>query len=296
MPARYQLSYDPRHLVSFAEVAQRLHFRQAAESLALAQPALSRQIRQLEDHLGTPLFSRGNRKVELTSAGRVFLDTILPALELLQGAPAKARAAADGSQGILRIHFTGLAMATVLPQLLRGYTTSHPAVRVELTESPTSRQLSALVNGDIDAGFIHPDAIPAGIETRLLLSERNGVVLASDHPLAMRRRIRLSDLRDTPLVLFPRSHNPSFHDRILNAFAASGITPRITEEVWPRSNAVGLVRAGLGATLMCPSEAHLLPGDVIFRPLSGPAPESRLALAWKRSPTPTLAAFLATLP
>ena len=96
-------------------------------------------------------------------------------------------------------------------------------------------------------------------------------------------------------MLFPRAHNPGFYDRVLAAFARAGIAPRIAEEVWPRANGIGLVRAGLGATFMCPSEARQLPPDVAFRPIAGPAPESRLVVGWKQAPVlpPALAAFLA---
>jgi DNA-binding transcriptional LysR family regulator len=95
-------------------------------------------------------------------------------------------------------------------------------------------------------------------------------------------------------VLFPRSHNPGFYDRVLAAFARANVTPRIVEEIWPRANGIGLVRSGLGATFMCPSEARHLPPEVAFRPLKGPAPESRLVVGWKQppAPPPALATFL----
>ncbi|HMD61249.1 MAG TPA: LysR substrate-binding domain-containing protein, partial [Opitutaceae bacterium] len=97
-----------------------------------------------------------------------------------------------------------------------------------------------------------------------------------------------------PFVLFPRTHNPGFYDRILAAFAAAGVAPRIAEEVWPRSNGVGLVSAGIGATFACPSEARRLPEKVVFRSLAGPAPESRLVIGWRSSqpPRPALAALV----
>jgi DNA-binding transcriptional LysR family regulator len=120
----------------------------------------------------------------------------------------------------------------------------------------------------------------------MLLRERNGVLLPADHPLAAKRTLRLHDLAGTPFVLFPRANNPGFYDRVLAAFAASGVAPRIAEEVWPRSNGFGLVRAGVGATFASPSEARDLPEKVVFRPLSGPAPESRLVVGWRREPPP----------
>lgn len=295
MPREYQFSFELRHLVYFREVARQLHFRKAAETLAVAQPALSRQIAQLESFLGAPLFLRSRRRVELTPAGRALNERVVPLLRALAGVPAELRALAQGRTGRVRVAFTGLAMATVLPGIVREFQRRFPGIRVELNESPTSAQLAALQAGDLDCGFFHPDAPTPGLQTRILLREKNGILLPADHALARRPSLRLRDLAAVPFVLFPRAHNPGFYDRVLAAFARTGVTPHIAEEVWPRANGVGLVRSGLGATFMCPSEAKFLPSEVVFRPLAGPAPESRLVLGWTQPPvpSPTLAAFLA---
>jgi DNA-binding transcriptional LysR family regulator len=280
--------------VYFREVARRLHFRKAAEVLAIAQPALSRQIAQLEAALGVRLLNRSSRRVELTPAGAAFLARTEPVLAALMQVPSDMKAVAEGRVGRLRVAFTGLAMATVLPDILRGFHRQFPGIRLELNESPTSLQLAALKAGEIDCGFFHPDGQSPGIETTLLLRERNGVLLPSDHPLRSRKTVRLKDLAGTPFVLFPRANNPGFYDRVLAAFASSGVSPRIAEEVWPRSNGVGLVRAGVGATFVSPSEAQNLPKEVIFRKLSGAAPVSTLVVGWRSEPAPppALAALL----
>ena len=286
MPREYQFAFELRHLVYFREVAQHLHFRRAAETLGVAQPALSRQIAQLETTLGFALFVRSQRRVELTVAGAALLARVEPWLRQLHRLPAELAAVAAGQHGVLRVGFTGLAMATVLPPILREFQRTHPGIRVELNESPTASQVAALREGDIACGFLHPDSLPDGFQTRLLLQEPNGVVLPADHPLARRRVLKLRDLADVPFVLFPRIHNAGFYDRTLAAFTEAGVIPHIAEEIWPRANAIGLVRAGLGATLMCPSEAQNLPAGVVFRRLIGPAPISRLALAWRDAPSP----------
>ncbi len=320
MPREYQFPFELRHLVYFREVARQLHFRKAAETLAVAQPALSRAIAQLETALAADLLHRTRRGVELTPAGRLLLERLEPILRSVATIPADLQALAGGEVGHVRVAFTGLAMATVLPPIIREFHRLHPRIRLELTESPTSAQLAALQSGDIACGFFHPDAPTPGVRTRVLLREFNGVLLPSTHPLAqptpihraaprrtspstsplkLARRapgaIRLRDLADTPFVLFPRTHNPGFYDRILAAFSSAGIAPRIAEEVWPRANGIGLVRAGLGVTFMTPSEAQHLPPEVTFLPLKGPAPESRLVFGWRQSvaPDPALAAFLA---
>lgn len=279
----------------FREVARQLHFRKAAEALAVAQPALSRSIAQLETALGVDLLNRTRRRVELTAPGKAFLDRIEPLLRGLAAVPGDIQALAGGQAGQVRVAFTGLAMATVLPGILREFNRRYPGIRVELNESPTSAQLEALKSGEIACGFFHPDATPpAGLSTKLLLQEKNGVLLPADHRLAHAPKLRLRDLAETPFVMFPRAHNPGFYDRVLAAFQQAGVTPRIADEVWPRANAMGLVRAGLGATFMTPSEAQQLPAEVTFRALDGPVPESRLVLGWRKdaAPDPALGAFL----
>ncbi len=294
MPREYQYPFELRHLVYFREVARQLHFRKAAATLAIAQPALSRAIAQLETALDSDLLNRTRRGVEITPAGKLLLERIQPLLRSLAAIPAELHALAGGQVGHVRVAFTGLAMATVLPRILREFHQRHPGIRLELTESPTSAQLAALQAGDVECGFFHPDAPTPGLRTHVLLREGNGVLLPVTHPLAKRTTLRLHDLAATPFVLFPRMYNPGFYDRILGAFATAGVTPRIAEEIWPRANGIGLVRAGLGAMFMTPSEAQNLPAEVAFRPLKGPAPESRLVLGWRQSEKtdPALEAFL----
>lgn len=295
MPREYQYPFELRHLVYFREVARQLHYRKAAESLAVAQPALSRSISQLEREMDVDLLNRTRRKVELTAAGRAFLERIEPLLRALAAVPADIQALAGGQAGQVRVAFTGLAMATVLPGILREFNRRYPGIRVELNESPTSAQLESLKSREIACGFFHPEATPTpGLSTKLLLQEKNGVLLPADHALVKSRKLRLRDLAGTPFVMFPRAHNPGFYDRVLAAFQQAGVTPRIADEVWPRANAIGLVRAGLGATFMTPSEAKQLPEEVAFRVLEGSAPESRLVLGWRKDvlPDPALGAFL----
>lgn len=296
MPREFKIPFELRHLVYFREVARRLHFRQAAEALAIAQPALSRSIAQLEAAVGARLFERTRRGVTLTPAGQLLLDRSETVLRAAAQIPAEVKAVATGEIGHLRVGFTGLAMSTVLPGILREFHTRHPRIRLELTESPTSAQIPAIAAGELGCGFFHPDAPTRSLRTKLLLRERNGVLLPISHPKARQEVLRLKDLAATPFVLFPRTHNAGFYDRILAAFTAAGVTPKIAEEIWPRANGVGLVRAGVGATFMTPSEAQQLPADVVFRPLHGPTPESRLVVGWNEANSdPALAAFLAVV-
>lgn len=295
MPRKYQFPYELRHLIYFQAVARHLHFRRAAESLGVAQPALSRQIADLESALQIVLFNRTQRRVELTEAGKTLLRRIDPLLQSLQRIPEELQSVAQGETGHVRIAFTGLAMATVLPGIIRNFTRQYPGVRLELNESPTASQINSLREGETDCGFFHPEPhAPDGLETKLLLSEKNGILLPKEHPLLKRSSLHLRDLAKTPFVLFPRHLNPGFYDRIVAVCAQAGVTLQIAEEVWPRINGIGLVRAGLGITFMTPSEASNLPSEVTFRELKGPAPESRLVVGWQKKENlePAVRAFI----
>src|SRR4051812_35616624 len=177
MPREYQYPFELRHLVYFRELARQLHFRKAAETLAVAQPALSRALAQLEAALGTDLLNRTRRGAELTSAGRLLLERVEPLLRGLAALPGEIQALAEGEVGHVRVAFTGLAMATVLPAILRKFHQRHPRIRLELNESPTAAQLVALAAGEFGCGFFHPDDRTPGLRTRELLRERNGVLL-----------------------------------------------------------------------------------------------------------------------
>jgi LysR family transcriptional regulator, benzoate and cis,cis-muconate-responsive activator of ben and cat genes len=219
MPREYQFPFELRHLVYFREVARQLHFRKAAETLAVAQPALSRAIAQLETALAADLLNRTRRGVEITPAGKLLLERIEPQLRALAAIPGDLQALAGGQIGQVRVAFTGLAMATVLPPIIREFHRLHPGIRLELTESPTSAQLPALQSGTISCGFFHPDAPTPGVRTRVLLREFNGVLLPSSHPLATASARSLSHavcplsahaqsrfLRPHPRCLFQRRH------------------------------------------------------------------------------------------
>jgi LysR family transcriptional regulator, benzoate and cis,cis-muconate-responsive activator of ben and cat genes len=293
MPMKYQFPFELRHLVYFQAVAEHLHFRKASETLNIAQPALSRQIAQLETNIGVRLFNRTQRRVEITLAGQTLLRRLDPLLQSLERIPEELQSVSRGKIGHVKVAFTGLAMATVLPEIIRMFSKLHAGIRVELKESPTATQVEELRTGQIDCGFFHPGLqSPVGLQTQLLLREKNGILIPKEHPMGNRRDLRLKDFADTPFVLFPRQLNPGFYDRIVAACTKAGITMKIAEEVWPRANGIGLVRAGLGVTFITPSEARHIPAEVSFHNLTGPSPESRLVLGWQANPEPAVADFI----
>jgi DNA-binding transcriptional LysR family regulator len=157
-------------------------------------------------------------------------------------------------------------MATVLPAILREFHRRHPGIRLELNESPTSAQLAALQAGDSPAAFSTPT--PHAGPRRRTCSCASATASCCRPPSARRPRhaAPARPRRGRRSCCFPRSTTPASTTASSPPSPSAGVTPRIAEEVWPRANGIGLVRAGLGATFMTPSEAQHLPPDVVFRP------------------------------
>jgi DNA-binding transcriptional LysR family regulator len=291
-PSRIEL----RHLRSYIAVAEERHFRRAAERLHMTQPPLSAQIKALEEALGVELLSRDRRGVEVTPAGRAFLEQARRVLACMDEAVDVARGAARGETGRLSIGFVGSAMYGRVPVLLRGFRTEHPGVHLTLRELSTGSQVEALSSGAIDVGFLRPPIAAEGVVIRSLLQEGVVIVLPDGHPLAAKPALRLSELQGSPLVLLSHLAAPALHDAVVLAFTQDGRAPDIVQEVDELQTAVGLVASGLGVSLVPASVRALDRHDVVYRDVEGPAPRIALAVAHRvDDPSPVLASFLAAI-
>ena len=292
MPQSYQ-SFELRQLRYFLAVAEELHFRRAAERLHIAQPALSRQIQQLEAIIGIRLFERTNRKVMLTEAGEVFYSEAKTIFEHIDSAIYKTQRAALGEWGEVKLTFTAPAMSTVLPSILRTYKRNFPKIKVTLTELSTFAQIEALKTGEADCGFFHPTTTISNITVTEVFSEPIGIVVPKSHPLATRKKVRLVDFGDDSFILFPRTYNPYLYDHIITICQQVGFSPNIVEEISPRSNAISLVAAEMGITFLSQSLCSLCGQDVVYKPLAGLTPQLKLVYGWQaRNASACLSLFL----
>ncbi len=157
-----------RHLQYFVTVAEELHFGRAAARLNMTQPPLSQQIKQFEEELGFPLFHRSKRVVELTAAGKVFLHEVRGVLHQLDKAVDHARHTARGELGKIIIGFVGTATYDILPPVVREFRERYPSVSIELQQLSVPQQLEALLNGEIDIGFLHPTSPQEELVNRLM--------------------------------------------------------------------------------------------------------------------------------
>jgi DNA-binding transcriptional LysR family regulator len=278
------MSVDLRHFRHFVALAQELHFGRAAARLGMAQPPLSQSIRRLEEELGFALFARTRRKVELTPAGRVFLDEARRTLTQADEAVRLARRAASDQIAELSITFVSAALYRLLPAALRQFRRMMPSVNITLDERATDAQLADLSSGTIDLGFVHPPVTnAAGLTIETVY--RDGLILAvpSDSALSRRSRIPLAELAGFDFVLFPHVQGPALHGSIMEACRRAGFIPRIQQEARQMHTILSLVAAGLGISLVPDGARTMRVEGVRFCRLDG-LPEGLawdLAIAWR---------------
>lgn len=287
------MSMDLRHFAAFVAVAEALHFRRAAERLHLAQPALSRTIRQLEDHVGAPLLERSTRSVALTRAGAALLPEARAALASAERALASARAAATGTSEPLHITYMDFAINGALPGLLAQLRQAHPALQVTLRHLWTEAQRQALRQREVDLGFLVGPFEAQDISTLVVQRERLCVVLPEGHRLARRRRIAIADLRDEPLVLGNREAWAPFRQVLDHLCQQAGFAPLVVQEAFNSDGIFGLVAAGLGLTVYVDGGIGHRREGTIARPLWPRSASVETVAAWhEHNRSPALAHFL----
>jgi len=282
-----------RHLRYFVAAAEELHFGRAAKRVNIAQPALTKQIQSLEADLGTRLFCRSKRRVELTDAGRRLLADARPLLEHARQVEDVANRVGQGEVGRLAVGFTPVALYGALPPILRAFRERMPDVDLTVDEQWTPEVVRAIVSKRLDAGVVRLP-LDADLATFPLRSDPLVVALPADHPLARYPSLILSDLEHDRFILFPRHLRPDFHDDLMRLCREAGFTPRIGQEATTEPTMVGLVAAGLGITLVPAAYRMMERPDVVYRPLTEPVAIIETVLAWRRDdPSAVLQAFLA---
>lgn len=280
-----------RQLKYFLAVAERMHFTQAAQSLHVSQPALSQQIRLLEEEIGVKLLERTNRSVKLTPAGNAFRIRAQNALREAAEGASDAKLIERGEGGYISLGFVTPAAVVVLPRILDQFCSRFPHATVELRELDPAAQLEALEENRIAVGFTSvPSALPS-LECRLLAREKFIVALPHLHPAAKRRRIDLKHLANERFLLPPRGVLPGIHEGIIQACHHAGFVPKF-QAIRLAETAVCLVAGNLGIALIPESFRRLKISGVVYRSLSHETPFIELyAIRRKNSESPLIDNF-----
>jgi DNA-binding transcriptional LysR family regulator len=286
-----------RLLRCFVVVADELSFTAAAEHLNMAQPALSRAIKELEAHLGARLLDRDTRNVRLTTFGREFLPEAQAVLERFDRAERVGRDMGRGIRGKIKIGYTTFVAHDPIAPLLRKFTLCRPDVSIDLHNMGTEQQRNALIGRSIDIAFmVGPFSIP-NISTRMVKNDDLIVVMPLEHRLANHVSITATDLSAESLIMGRESSWSVYRRRIFREFTRLGVSPRITQEAPTPSAIMALVSAGMGVTIFPRAYSESFAGHLTRRPFEANYNTIEIICAWIRNDeNPLLAALLDDLP
>jgi DNA-binding transcriptional LysR family regulator len=274
-----QVLMEIRQIRSFLSVAETLHFGRSARLLHLSQPALSLQIKSLEDELGLELLKRNRQGTILTEAGRVFRDSAAIALEQLEAATRKAQWASSGKLGRIRIGFISTAGHEIVPNLMRRFHKLYPEVEFSLRNVLTSEQVEKIQNGALDVGFLRlPVGQIDGVEITTVHSEPLVAVVPLNHDLARAKEVRLQDLRGETFVMYERSYAPGFHDFLISILSRAGVVPHVFQTAGEMPTLISLVDSGMGVALLPASAARVRDAKVVACTISDRLPPSQIGM------------------
>lgn len=275
-----------RQLRHFVAVAEELHFGRAAGRLHMTQPPLSQSIQALEADLGVQLFSRTKRTVRLTPIGKEWLPHARRVLDDAAGLPDLARRLSRGEVGRLRIAFVSFVGYSFLPRLVSRFKQSFPEVEIELNEATSNVQIDDLLAGELDIGLMIPPpnrAVPAPLGYVPIRSEELVVAMPAAWVDGNAREgsISFADLRDRPLVLFPRTGAPVLHDLVTRLYADHGAQPVIGQSAMQMQTIINLVAEGMGLAFVPGAMRSLSPAGVSYLRLRESAPTVEVGMGWR---------------
>jgi LysR family transcriptional regulator, hca operon transcriptional activator len=285
-----------RHLRYFVAVAEEKSITVAAKRrLRTAQPSLSRQLRELESEVGARLMTRSASGIELTAAGKTFLDHARLALAQVEAAAAAARRAAHPEERTLALGFLSGCEPEWLPGVMHVLREELPAIEVTISSKHSPQLAEGLATGKLDAAFLRPEERYPDLVYKVLVSEPLIVVLPSDHRLASREAISLPDLAGETFIGMA-DQAPVLRSIIEDYIRRSGVDLKPTHKVEYLSMAMSLVASTRGVALLPDFARNFLTWSVIARPLAGEAPSIDLVLGYhKANNSPLLKTFLSRL-
>lgn len=286
-----------RHLRYFVAVGEEQHYGRAAERLRVAQPALSRQIQDLEEEIGFKLFDRLPRGVKISAAGKCFLEDARRILQQINESTARAKRVASGQSGMLRVGFVeSISWHGVVPDSFRMFRARQPDAELQLKPASSFGNTEAVHAGRLDAGFVFTIGnIDRELAQLPIASLNLMLAVPKGHPLTKFKRLRLRDLNDAAFVWFPRRESPAYYDRLMHECFRGGLkSPHIVQEGVNEATILSLVSCGLGVAFVssatrwrCPESVALLPVTDLKLPLP-------FALVWRKdNASPLLEKFVA---
>ncbi|WP_411029924.1 LysR family transcriptional regulator [Spongiimicrobium sp. 3-5] len=275
----YQL--ELRHFNYFLAVAEELHYRKAAEKLFISQPGLSRQIKQMEEILGTQLFIRNKKKVSLTAAGEYLKGEIEFIQNHLELTKKNLKLIDEGNSGEIRIGFLGSAMQNVVPKLLVELKNGFPGIKTSLEELSNNSQVSAIAKDRLDIGFVRLERVPKGINIQKVFEDTFSLVLPMEHPLDTDNFRGMRQLISEDFILFSQDYSPLYYDTVMSICENAGFSPNVSHKSVHAQTIFKLVENKLGVAIVPTSLQYGFQMDVKFIELKKIPQKAVLAVIWK---------------
>lgn len=274
-----------RHLRYFVATAEELNYGRAAERLKIAQPGLSQQIKSLEDIVGTPLFDRTKRAIQLTLAGELFLAESRKTIAQSELALLAARRAGRGEVGRVAIGYVGSAAYTgALTTMIGGFRAEFPEAEIQVSEMEMQQQLDQMAEGKLDIGFIRPPVpLPVGVTTVQIMMEEIVLAMPTSHRLASLSRVPLAKLSDDTFITPRHPPNVSFHKYTTAACRAAKFFPKLGPQGRDFVTIASMVAVGLGVALVPQSLKCIQFPGICYRPIAGGKVMAELAVAFRRN-------------
>ncbi|HEX4265798.1 MAG TPA: LysR substrate-binding domain-containing protein [Verrucomicrobiae bacterium] len=284
-----------RHLRYFVAVAEAENVSRAALKLHVSQPGISRQIRDLEDEIGFPLFERSAKSIKLTNAGKSFLTEARAVLQRADEAVKTARAIATGEQGELHVGYAPSPTSRILPPTLRAFQAELPNVRVKLHDFSTEEMITGLRTGKLQIAFVVrvSEGMLRGLHFEKLMEDSTFLAVSPKHPLARRRSVTLTEVAREPLVIYSRAEYPEAHEELVKMFTDTKTKLNIAAEHDGVASLIAGVESGEGVALV-PGSIACIAGPRLKLVCVSPAPPPLvIGAAWpKEGLTPAAERFL----
>lgn len=267
----YQLGY-------FIEIARQRNFTRAAERLHMAQPALSQQMKNLEEELGTALFIRGRKETQLTAAGKAFLPRAEALLAQAEAAKAVVSDVAQLRGGRLVIAAIPSVSACLLPEVTRAFAKLHAKVEMQLIEESSERVAECVESGRADIGFLQLPANKAAFESHTIITEPFVLLASRSHAVTKQKDVQLKHLSAESFIFY----KGRARDTALEACRKAGFEPRIACESGEVETVRALVAAGLGVAVVPQLAAGNLPKTIHSIPIREPRMQRQIAAVWQK--------------
>ncbi|MGC4013552.1 MAG: LysR family transcriptional regulator [Luteolibacter sp.] len=259
-----------RHLRYFVAVAEAMNFTRAAARLRVAQPALSRQVQDLEDEIGVDLLKRSPRGVTLTAEGRLYLEEAREILKRSEEAVEKVRALARGEYGELQVGYAPAPSSSFLPQALTAFHKAAPGVQVTLHDLTEDDMVARLVEGTLELAITveHPEQSSPGIEFEELLRVPFLVAMSPGHALAKKKALKLEEIAAQPLIGFHRRDYPEYHRLLGRMFPKMKQGPRLIQECDGSISLLTALEAGRAIAVVSAQFRHVAGKRLVFKPIA----------------------------